>query len=138
MKKLLIARTGIGGLAIAAIAFTVVGFPTTTSAAPTGCPAGNFPDLSTSVGAGAGYAKPTISASCAGNVLTVKSNGMISYPFVPKTPNSLKAQEWVWTIPVSPTVAKSTTAINTKDGNDRIHGDRNSNLWADGRITARG
>jgi len=116
MKKLVVARAGIGGLVLSAIAFTVVGLPTTTSAAPAGCPAGNFPDLSTSVGAGTGYAKPTISASCAGNVLTVKSNGMISYPFVAKTPNSLKAQDWTWTIPVSPTVAKLATAINTKMG----------------------
>ena len=111
-----IAKLGLATLATGAIAFTVFGVPSSTSAAPSGCPAGNFPDLSTSVGAGSGYDKPAISASCANNMLTVKSNGMISYPFTPKTPNSLKTQNWTWTIPISPAIAKSTTAINTKMG----------------------
>ena len=109
-------KIGIGAIALSAVAFTLIGIPSSTNAAPAGCPAGNFPDLSTSVGAGAGYDKPMISASCANNMLTVKSNGMISYPFTPKTPNSLKSQTWTWTIPVSPTVAKTKTAINTKMG----------------------
>lgn len=108
-------KIAIGALSISAVAFTVVGIPAT-SAAPSGCPAGNFPDLSTSVGAGAGYDKPSISAACANNVLTVKSNGMISYPFTAKTPNALKSQNWTWTIPVNPTIAKTPTAINTKMG----------------------
>lgn len=110
------ARLGLGALSVCAVAFTVFGIPSASNAAPSGCPAGNFPDLSTSVGAGSGYDKPAVSASCANNMLTVKSNGMISYPFTPKTPNPLKAQNWTWTIPVNPTIAKTKTAINTKMG----------------------
>ena len=36
---------------------------------------------------------------------------MISYPFVKMTPNALKAQEWVWRIPLAPKVASKSTSI---------------------------
>jgi hypothetical protein len=86
---------------------------TTTSAAAATCPTANFPDLSQSAGAGAGYSKPWISVSCTTSELKVSSNGMISYTFTPKTPNALAAQNWNWHVPLQPAVAASSTAINT-------------------------
>jgi hypothetical protein len=75
------------------------------------CPYGIFPDLSQSVGAGTGYAKPDVTVACTGSEVVVYSNGMISFPFVKMTPNSLREQNWTWRIPLAPKVASSTTSI---------------------------
>ena len=75
------------------------------------CPYGNFPDLSNSAGAGSNYAKPDVSVACTASEVIVESNGMISFPFVRMTPNSLKEQDWTWHIPLVPKVASSTTSI---------------------------
>ena len=75
------------------------------------CPTAAFPDLSQSAGAGAGYAKPTISVTCSTTELKVSSNGMISFPFEKKTPNTLSAQEWNWSVPLNPVKAKSVSSI---------------------------
>jgi hypothetical protein len=75
------------------------------------CPTAAFPNLSQSVGAGTGYAKPSISVTCSKTELKVSSNGMISFPFEQKTPNALTAQDWNWSVPLNPVKAKSTTSI---------------------------
>jgi hypothetical protein len=75
------------------------------------CPTGSFPDLSKSVGAGDGYAKPSISVTCSKTELKVSSNGMISFAFEPKTPNALNTQDWNWSVPLNPAKAKSVTSI---------------------------
>ena len=75
------------------------------------CPTAAFPDLSQSAGAGAGYVKPTILVTCSTTELKVSSNGMISFPFEKKTPNTLSAQEWNWSVPLNPVKAKSVTSI---------------------------
>jgi hypothetical protein len=75
------------------------------------CPISHFPDLSQSVGAGTGYAKPYISIACTASEVIIRSNGMIGYPFVKMTPNALKEQEWVWRIPLSPKIAKESRSI---------------------------
>ncbi|MCX6429388.1 MAG: YHYH protein [Actinobacteria bacterium] len=75
------------------------------------CPYANFPNLSNSVGAGTNYAKPDVSVACTASEVIVESNGMISFPFVKMTPNSLKEQDWTWHIPLAPKVASSTTSI---------------------------
>ena len=75
------------------------------------CPITSFPDLSQSAGAGASYAKPTISVTCSNSELKVSSNGMISFPFEQKTPNSLSAQTWSWSVPLNPAKAKTITSI---------------------------
>ena len=75
------------------------------------CPIAVFPDLSQSVGAGASYAKPSISVSCSKTELKVSSNGMISFPFEQKTPNALTATTWSWSVPLNPAKAKSVTSI---------------------------
>jgi len=75
------------------------------------CPTAAFPDLSQSAGAGAGYVKPTISVTCSTTELKISSNGMISFPFEKKTPNTLSAQEWNWSVPLNPVKAKSVSSI---------------------------
>ena len=75
------------------------------------CPVAAFPDLSQSVGAGAGYAKPALSVACSKTELKVTSNGMISFAFEPKTPNALSTQEWSWSVPLNPVKASATTTI---------------------------
>jgi hypothetical protein len=75
------------------------------------CPTAAFPNLSKSAGAGAGYVKPSLSVSCSNTELKVVSNGMISFPFEPKTPNALEAQKWSWAVPLNPVKAKSVTSI---------------------------
>ncbi len=79
-------------------------------------PAANFPDLSGSAGAGIGYDKPSVQVSCTTTELLVRSNGMISYPFVKKTPNSLRAQNLNWHIPLQPVVAANPTSIVNRLG----------------------
>lgn len=96
---------------------TVATVPAATTSGASGllatgeCPTARFPNLSSSVGAGSGYAKPTISVSCTDSVITVSSNNMIGYPFVAVTPNALRPQNFVWRIARNPVVAASPTLI---------------------------
>jgi hypothetical protein len=94
--------------------------PTTTTtpaqaageAVAAGCAAAyEFPVLTEVPGAGSGYAKPSVKASCSNGELSVASNGMISYPFTPTTPNPLLTQSWVWKVPTAPKVASTTTSL---------------------------
>ena len=75
------------------------------------CPTSNFPDLSQSFGVGSEYDEPYISIACTATEVIITSNGMISFPFVKMTPNSLKDQEWVWRIPLAPKIAEKTRSI---------------------------
>lgn len=96
---------------------TVATVPVATTSGTSGlrtigeCPTARFPNLSGSVGAGSGYAKPTILVSCTDSVITVSSNNMISYSFVAKTPHALAAQSYTWRIARNPAVAASPTLI---------------------------
>ena len=96
---------------------TVATVPAATTSGASGlrtigeCPTARFPNLSGSVGAGSGYAKPSISVSCTDSVVTVSSNNMISYTFVAKTPHALAAQSYTWKIARNPAVAASPTSI---------------------------
>lgn len=80
---------------------------------PPTCPTANFPDLSGAAGAGAGYAKPSVSVSCSATELKVTSNDMPSYTFTPITPNPLLAQSYNWHVPLTPTVASSSTSVSS-------------------------
>ena len=94
---------------------TTVSTASTTTVVGSGC-SDDFPDLSTSPGAGSGYAKPSVSVSCSDTELLVTSNGMPGYTFVPRTPNPLGAQTWSWHIPLAPTVAAAATPVATRFG----------------------
>ncbi|MFZ4515331.1 MAG: YHYH protein [Acidimicrobiia bacterium] len=103
-----------GGLMACSPAKSTVSRPASTSK---GCgPAANFPDLANAAGAGAGYAKPSVQVSCTENELVVESNGMISYPFVPMTPNPLRAQDFTWKVPRQPALAAMSTSIVNRLG----------------------
>ena len=79
---------------------------------PGSCPqAANFLDVSKAVGAGSAYAKPTLSASCEGDEVVIKSNTIPHYSFVAMTPNPLKVVDNTYRIPKSPKQAATTTAI---------------------------
>lgn len=90
---------------------TTVPRTTTTTTIASTCTASNFPSLASVPGAGAGYAKPSVSASCSGGFLNVTSNGMIGYSFVKTTPNDIGEQTYNWKITLSPAIASSTTSI---------------------------
>jgi len=96
------------GVVVALLA-SVLGFTAPASAAPV-CPTSNFLDLSSVPGAGPAYDKPMVVASCTPTELVVMSNGMISFPFVAKTPNPLRAQNFTWRVPLSPRVAATATS----------------------------
>lgn len=95
--------------------FSVAASTSNTTAA--GCPSTyKFVDLSAAPGAGNGYAKPKVSASCSNGTLTVTSNDMIGYSFVSKTPNGLKEQAFTWKVTTAPKVAASSTSIENQLG----------------------
>lgn len=68
-------------------------------------------DVSKAPGAGDGYAKPTLTASCTDTTFVVESNGMPTYTFVQTTPNALKEQNDHWEIPRTPVAAAATTEV---------------------------
>jgi hypothetical protein len=89
---------------------------TTTTGTGTGgasdCPqADTMLDVSKAPGAGPGYPKPTLSASCTATIFVVESNNIPPYTFVQTTPNPLQAQMNHWEIPRNPVEAAQTTAV---------------------------
>jgi hypothetical protein len=68
-------------------------------------------DVSKAPGAGDGYAKPTLTASCTDTAFVVDSNGMPTYTFVQTTPNPLEEQKDHWEIPLHPAAAATTTEV---------------------------
>ena len=76
-----------------------------------GCPDEHFIDHDGFVGPGSEYPDPILEVTCADGNMTVVSNGLPHYTYVPMTPNGLAAQDFVWTIPLSPEVADETSAI---------------------------
>jgi hypothetical protein len=98
--------------------------PTTTTTASNNsttavtCGADNavFPNLTQVAGAGSGYELPKVVVTCGSDTLKMTSNGMISFPFVSKTPNGLKSQTFSWTITTKPKIAAQQTSIKTTMG----------------------
>ena len=68
-------------------------------------------DVSKAPGAGANYAKPTLSGVCTDTQFIVDSNGMPTYTFVPITPNPLVETPQHYEITLNPQVAATTTDI---------------------------
>ncbi|MBM4359718.1 MAG: YHYH protein [Deltaproteobacteria bacterium] len=100
---------GSGGGGVETVTTTTT--TTTGSGGATSCPSKNFLDVSQFAGAGANYPKPELSVTCAGDVVTVTSNGIPHYEFVATTPNDLKEQAFTWTFPRAPKVAATTTEV---------------------------
>lgn len=86
--------------------------PLQDSGIPTNCgPAEYLLDVAKGPGAGAAYAKATLSGSCTDSKFTVKSNGMPYYTYEAKTPNPLKTVNQSWTIERYPKIAAQTTPV---------------------------
>ncbi len=66
------------------------------------CPAAEFLDVSKYEGAGAAYAKPRLEATCEGDELVVRSNGIPHYEFIQVTPNPLLEQDYEFRVPLTP------------------------------------
>ena len=93
---------------------TIVVPPQNVSAKPQAlpkCPSVNFLNLSKSVGAGSGYAKPSQKIVCSTGEVVVTTNNMISFPFVKMTPHSLSPQTLTIKFPRSPKVAATPTNV---------------------------
>ncbi len=73
-------------------------------------PAADFPVLSPDP-ANEAWEDPFVEATCEGEFLVVRSNGIPAYEFVPVTPNDLQAQDHEWAVTLSPSLAKSMTDI---------------------------
>ncbi len=68
-------------------------------------------DVSESPGAGPGYPRPRVDASCEGDDLVVRSNGIPHYEFVQVTPNPLLEQDNEYRVPAKPALAGGKTPI---------------------------
>ncbi len=68
-------------------------------------------DVSDSPGAGPAYARPLVEATCEGDELVVRSNGIPHYEFVQVTPNPLKEQDSEFRVPARPQRAASPVPI---------------------------
>ena len=115
--KLTVAIASYRGYAARTASKTLTVSAPVTSGTAAGCASTyKFVDLSSAPGAGSGYAKPKVAASCSNGTLTVTSNGIIGYTFVAKTPNALKEQAYTWKVTTSPKVAASSTSIENQLG----------------------
>lgn len=75
------------------------------------CPTGVFLDVSKYEGAGPEYPKPRLEASCEGDELVVRSNGIPHYEFIQVTPNPLIEQDYEFRVPLNPQKADKPTPI---------------------------
>ena len=76
-----------------------------------GCYDGVFLDVTQAPGAGAAYPAPQLTVTCTDDTLTVQSNTIPHYTFVPITPNPLRAVNNSWSIPRNPQRAAQPTTI---------------------------
>ena len=75
------------------------------------CLADALLDVSDSPGAGPAYPKPSVEASCEGDQLVVRSNGIPHYEFVQVTPNPLLERDNEFRVPARPQLADQKTPI---------------------------
>lgn len=98
-------RSGIALLALFVVTATVA----TAQSAP--CAADAFLDVSDSPGPGSEYPRPRVAATCEGDELVVRSNGIPHYEFVQVTPNPLKEQDYEFRVPAAPRLAAAPTPL---------------------------
>ncbi len=85
---------------------------TGTDAAVSTCPQAELLlDVAKGQGAGAGYAKASISGTCTETTFTMTSNGMPFYAYVSMTPNALNTVDHSYSIPRFPAIADKTTEV---------------------------
>lgn len=76
-----------------------------------GCAANDFLDVSGAAGPSYGGLMPSLSASCGTSTVTVQSNGIPTYLYIPLTPNGLQAKSYTFTFPRFPEIAASATPV---------------------------
>jgi hypothetical protein len=76
-----------------------------------GCAASHFLDVSQAAGPSYNGLKPSLSASCGTTTVTVQSNGVPTYQYIPLTPNGLQAKAYGFVFPRSPAIAAATTPV---------------------------
>jgi len=116
VKNAAVRTTTTTSTTVAATTTSVASSGSSSSTSPTICGAdnGEFPDLSQFAGAGSGYDAPKVTVTCTSDTLSVSSNGIVSYPYVQKTPAGLKSQNFNWSVTTKPKIASATTSIETK------------------------
>ena len=75
------------------------------------CRSDAFMDLTNTPGAGEGYARPRVEASCEEDALVVSSNAIPHYEFIQITPNPLVENEFEFRIPLQPALVEEPSAI---------------------------
>lgn len=85
--------------------------PQTPAAFVAACPVDSFIDLDVVDGPGPGYPRPTLAASCEGDELVVRTNGLPHYTFQQVTPNGLSAQDYTYRVPLEPQTASQKTDL---------------------------
>ena len=75
------------------------------------CLADAFLDLSNAPGAGPEYPRPLVEASCEGEEMVVRSNGIPHYEFVQVTPNPLLERNTEYRLPTKPRMAEEPIPI---------------------------
>lgn len=97
-------------LPIALVAF-IIAAATAAPAQAAPCAADAFLDVSKSPGPGSEYPQPRVAATCEGDELVVRSNGIPHYEFVQVTPNPLKEQDYEFRVPAAPSLAAAATPL---------------------------
>ena len=85
--------------------------PSATATLAAACASANFLNVAGAAGAGAGYPAPSLAVNCTSTTVTVQSNGIPTYQYVPLTPNGLQAKNYTFTFPRNPAVAPSTANV---------------------------
>ena len=76
------------------------------------CPAGRFLSDLPAHPANSGVPAPVVSVVCSDTQVTVRTNGIPTFPFVAKTPNPLRAQDFTFRFPRTPMGAGTPGALN--------------------------
>ena len=130
MRRMLIGRGGIGIVA-GLIATVVLSFSALASSHEEGplvgvasagmasvgavaraCPVGRFVTDLRAHPANSGLPAPAMTVACSDTQVVVRTNGIPTFPFVAKTPNPLRVQDFTFRIPLTPVIARTPGALN--------------------------
>ena len=76
------------------------------------CPAGRFISYLPAHPANSGVPAPAVTVVCSDTQVVVRTNGIPTFPFVAKTPNPLRVQDFTFRIPLTPVIARTPGALN--------------------------
>ncbi len=76
------------------------------------CPVGQFVRDLRGHPANTGVPAPAMTVGCSDTQVVVRTNGIPTFPFVAKTPNPLRVQDFTFRFPLTPVVAEMPGALN--------------------------